>query len=107
MILCIQDIEALPLSFRKSHEATPLLPAPTPVLFPLDFAQLLQATSVNPASRARLSRVAAPSPARSGRAYAGTSRGQTVSGHGTLVSEKIDEEAEEDWDLVDEDFGLD
>ncbi|KAF7784897.1 hypothetical protein Agabi119p4_1062 [Agaricus bisporus var. burnettii] len=92
---------------RKSHEATPLLPAPTPVLFPLDFAQLLQATSVNPASRARLSRVAAPSPARSGRAYAGTSRGQTVSGHGTLVSEKIDEEAEDDWDLVDEDFGLD
>ncbi|KAI0784044.1 UV radiation resistance protein and autophagy-related subunit 14-domain-containing protein [Abortiporus biennis] len=37
---------------KKSHEALPYLPAPTPSSFPLDFTQLLQATSMNP-SRAR------------------------------------------------------
>lgn len=40
------------LPFRKSHATFPLLPAPTPAAFPLDFAQLLQATAANP-SRAR------------------------------------------------------
>ncbi|KAF8880842.1 hypothetical protein BD779DRAFT_1675695 [Infundibulicybe gibba] len=38
---------------RKSHEATPLLPPPTPPGFRLDSAQLLQATTANPTSRAR------------------------------------------------------
>lgn len=33
---------------RKSHATWPLLPPPTPPSFPLDFAQLLQATAANP-----------------------------------------------------------
>ncbi|KAI0341427.1 hypothetical protein BDW22DRAFT_1358967 [Trametopsis cervina] len=37
---------------KRSHATNPLLPAPTPPSFPLDFAQLLQATAANP-SRAR------------------------------------------------------
>ena len=36
------------LRYRKSHATLPLLPAPTPSQFPLDFAQLLQATAANP-----------------------------------------------------------
>ncbi|TFK66602.1 hypothetical protein BDN72DRAFT_823190 [Pluteus cervinus] len=36
---------------RHSHETTPYLSPPTPVTFGLDFAQLLQATTSNPASR--------------------------------------------------------
>ncbi|KAF9226032.1 hypothetical protein BS17DRAFT_800882 [Gyrodon lividus] len=38
---------------RRSHETTPLLPPPTPPAFPLDFAQLLQATTASPAGRGR------------------------------------------------------
>ncbi|KAH7912772.1 UV radiation resistance protein and autophagy-related subunit 14-domain-containing protein [Hygrophoropsis aurantiaca] len=38
---------------RRSHRTTPLLPPPTPATFSLDFAQLLQATTANPSSRAR------------------------------------------------------
>lgn len=33
--------------------------------------------------------------------------GRGIPGQTTLIGEKIDEEAEDDWDLVDEDFGLD
>ncbi|KAL4268515.1 UV radiation resistance protein/autophagy-related protein 14 [Pleurotus pulmonarius] len=36
---------------RRSHETHPLQPAPTPPSFPLEFTQLLQATTANPASR--------------------------------------------------------
>ncbi|KAF8337830.1 UV radiation resistance protein and autophagy-related subunit 14-domain-containing protein [Amanita rubescens] len=39
---------------KKSHETTPILPPPTPANFPLDFSQLLQATTANPVSRARV-----------------------------------------------------
>ncbi|KAF8734364.1 hypothetical protein AX14_003364 [Amanita brunnescens Koide BX004] len=39
---------------KKSHETTPILHPPTPATFPLDFSQLLQATTANPVSRARL-----------------------------------------------------
>ncbi|TFK49213.1 hypothetical protein OE88DRAFT_1633478 [Heliocybe sulcata] len=38
---------------RRSHETHPLLPPPTPPNFPLDFAQLLQATSAKPVPRQR------------------------------------------------------
>ncbi|PFH47462.1 hypothetical protein AMATHDRAFT_87715 [Amanita thiersii Skay4041] len=37
---------------RRSHETMPLLPPPTPATFPLEFAQLLQATTAKPTSRA-------------------------------------------------------
>lgn len=33
---------------RRSHAATPILPPPTPPTFPLDFSQLLQATTASP-----------------------------------------------------------
>ncbi|KAI0052006.1 hypothetical protein FA95DRAFT_1675524 [Auriscalpium vulgare] len=61
---------------RRSHQTYPLLPPPTPAGFPLDFAQLLQATAATPrTSRPKTKRVARP-------------------------SEKIPEEDE--WDLVDD-----
>ncbi|KAL6299304.1 UV radiation resistance protein and autophagy-related subunit 14-domain-containing protein [Sparassis latifolia] len=66
---------------RKSHETHPLLPAPTPPSFPLDFAQLLQATAANP-TRPR-------------------ARGTT--GRETHHAERIVEEDEDGWDLVDAD----
>ncbi|KAH0834642.1 UV radiation resistance protein and autophagy-related subunit 14-domain-containing protein [Lanmaoa asiatica] len=34
---------------RRSHETAPSLPPPTPASFPLDFAQVLQATTASPA----------------------------------------------------------
>lgn len=34
--------------FRRSHATTPVLPPPTPLTFPLDFQQLLQATTASP-----------------------------------------------------------
>lgn len=99
-------IITLSLPNRRSHESTPLLPPPTPASFPLDFAQVLQATSVNPASRARASRVSAPTSSRSGRTNTDISERRGISGQGTLIGEKIVEEAEDDWDLVDEDVGF-
>ena len=40
---------------RRSHATNPLLLAPTQPTFPLDFAQLLQATAANPSrTRARI-----------------------------------------------------
>ncbi|PBK88344.1 hypothetical protein ARMGADRAFT_937461 [Armillaria gallica] len=38
---------------KRSHETNPFLPPPTPAGFGLDFMQLLQATTANPASRVR------------------------------------------------------
>jgi hypothetical protein len=73
---------------RKSHETYPKLPDPTPPSFPLDFAQLLQATTANPSSRPRIKR-------------------HKYGAGGGIAREKIEEvskEAEEDgWDLVDDD----
>ncbi|KIM35826.1 hypothetical protein M413DRAFT_325441 [Hebeloma cylindrosporum] len=73
---------------RKSHETFPKIPDPTPPSFPLDFAQLLQATTANPASRPRIK------------------RHKHGAGEG-VARERIEEvsrEAEEDgWDLVDDD----
>ncbi|KAF9486126.1 hypothetical protein BDN70DRAFT_909737 [Pholiota conissans] len=70
---------------KKSHETYPPLPPPTPSSFALDFAQLLQATTANPASRPRAKRVH----------------------HATtgIARERIDEAPGEDeeWDLVDDD----
>jgi len=96
--------------YRTSHEATPLLPPPTPASFPLDFAQLRQATNMNPASRARVSRVSIPASTTSGssdRTGTTPSSGKHVSIQRTLRGQKIDEGVEDDWDFVDEDVGLD
>jgi len=95
---------------RRSHEATPLLPPPTPTSFPLDFAQLRQATNMNPASRARVSRISIPASTSSGplnRTSTTTSSGKHIPIQRTLRGQKIDEEVEDDWDFVDEDVGLD
>ncbi|KAH7925049.1 hypothetical protein BV22DRAFT_1105136 [Leucogyrophana mollusca] len=71
---------------RRSHKTTPLLGPPTPPAFPLDFAQLLQATTANPASRSR-------------------ARGSAARGTSTVRSprrqERIPEE-DEGWDMVDD-----
>lgn len=75
---------------RKSHETTPPLAPPTPSTFPLDFAQLLQATTANPASRVR------PRPSRSSKARRS---GTAVAGR----RESLIAEEEEGWDLVDGD----
>jgi len=85
-VLCSMPIQTF-LS-RKSHETYPKIPDPTPPSFPLDFAQLLQATTANPASRPRIK------------------RHKHGAGEG-VARERIEEvsrEAEEDgWDLVDDD----
>ena len=62
---------------RKSHATWPLLPPPTPPSFPLEFAQLLQATAANPTR-------------------------PKVKGTGARErrTERIVEEDEDGWDLV-------
>ncbi|KAK0458249.1 UV radiation resistance protein and autophagy-related subunit 14-domain-containing protein [Desarmillaria tabescens] len=53
---CVQLFALLPdfdFAPRRSHETNPFLPPPTPAGFGLDFMQLLQATTANPASRVR------------------------------------------------------
>lgn len=73
--------------YRKSHETTPPLPAPTPPTFSLDFAQLLQATTAHPASRVR----SRPSKTRRlSAAHSGRKEGPIV-------------EEDDGWDLVDGD----
>jgi len=62
---------------RRSHATHPLLPPPTPPSFPLDFAQLLQATAANP-TRAKA------------RGTGGRER----------RTERIVEEDEDGWDFV-------
>ncbi|KAJ3502342.1 hypothetical protein NLJ89_g8932 [Agrocybe chaxingu] len=71
---------------RKSHETYPHLSPPTPPSFPLDFAQLLQATAVHPSSKARTRR---PS-------------GKSSSALKKRIEETVKEE-EDGWDLVDDD----
>ncbi|PPQ83197.1 hypothetical protein CVT25_004255 [Psilocybe cyanescens] len=75
---------------RKSHESYPTLPPPTPPSFPLDFAQLLQATTANPSSRPR-----ARHPANRNGVGGGKSKDRV------LDTPKEDEE--DGWDLVDDD----
>ena len=47
--LLVNHIHMLLFHNRRSHATTPTLPPPTPPTFPLDFPQLLQATTASPA----------------------------------------------------------
>ena len=85
-VLCSMLIQTF-LS-RKSHGTYPKIPDPTPPSFPLDFAQLLQATTANPASRPRIKR----------------HKHGVGEGVARERIEEVSREAEEDgWDLVDDD----
>ena len=77
----LPPMRATHLRCSRSHQTYPLLLPPTPPSFPLDFAQLLQATAATPASR--------PRPARP--RTAGTNKNRS----------QIPEEDE--WDLLDDD----
>lgn len=70
---------------KRSHEAHPYLPPPTPSSFALDFSQLLQATTANPVSRTRPHKTRRRSSAK--------------------FKEPIPEVDEDGWDLV-EDTGF-
>lgn len=76
---------------RKSHETAPTLSAPTPPAFPLDFAQLLQATTANPSRRSGVGRAA------SDRVDGEQRRDREAGKDETIV--EVDGE-EEGWDLV-------
>ncbi|CAL1708405.1 unnamed protein product [Somion occarium] len=90
---------------RKSHATHPHIPYPTPPSFPLDFAQLLQATTSNPSrANARVrgfssshSKDAGGSGKRGGTSIVGTSGGRRMRGNGRR--EDVIEE-EDGWDLV-------
>jgi len=76
----------------------------------LDFAQLRQATKINPTSRAHVYRVSVPAPTTCGssdRTGTTSSSRKHILIPRTLRGQKIDEGVEDDWDLVDEDVGLD
>lgn len=81
---------------RHSHKTTPYLAPPTPATFSLDFAQLLQATTSNPASRSSGSR-------RTGLQSAPTSRRTVPLVRGAKVA-AIAETEEDGWDMVYHDF---
>ncbi|KAG0705114.1 hypothetical protein DFH29DRAFT_1033809 [Suillus ampliporus] len=68
---------------RRLHSTTPLLLPPTPALFMLDFAQVLQATAASPASTAQI---------RPGRSV-------QEAGIGRMRSEHIVEQ-EDGWDVA-------
>lgn len=105
--------------YRKSHETTPILPPPTPANFPLDFSQLLQATTANPVSRARV-KLAATSPGKirpertvsapstptvsssMSAAKSPTSGGARYAMHASMIREDfiLEEADEEGWNLV-------
>jgi len=96
--------------YRTLHEATPLLPLPTPASFPLDFAQLWQATNINPTSCTHVYHVSIPAPMTCGFSDctdATSSSRKKILIPRTLHGQKIDKEVEDNWDLVDEDIGLD
>ncbi|TFK66596.1 hypothetical protein BDN72DRAFT_823180 [Pluteus cervinus] len=80
---------------RNSHETTPYLAPPTPATFVLDFAQLLQATTSNPASRTG-KRSTKPS-------RRSTGDGRTSAGAAHRKQATIEEVDEDGWDLVEGD----
>ncbi|TRM62277.1 UV radiation resistance protein and autophagy-related subunit 14-domain-containing protein [Schizophyllum amplum] len=90
---------------RASHAATPRLPPPTPSSFPVDFAKLLQVTSVSPRARASSdTRSAGGDGAASpkGRNPTSDSRHSHTSRH-RQRQPRIEEEEEDGWDLLEGD----
>lgn len=112
---------------RASHAATPRLPPPTPSSFPVDFAKLLQVTSVSPRARASSDSRSGISSAGGGvSAGSGVSAGNGISAGGDGATSprsrnptsdsrhshtsrhrqrqpKIEEEEEDGWDLLEGD----
>jgi hypothetical protein len=83
---------------RRSHETTPSLPPPTSPSFPLDFAQVLQATTASPAKGRR--RVATRD------AMAGAGPDRSTSGVWPPTRRRPERIAEEDgWEVVEDDGG--
>ncbi|KIJ63013.1 hypothetical protein HYDPIDRAFT_134706 [Hydnomerulius pinastri MD-312] len=92
---------------RRSHETMRLLPPPTPPAFPLDFAQLLQATTASPAGRGRR-RAPGSGVTRAGDGEDRSSSVRSPRRQERWGQERIVEE-EDGWEVVDEDgaFGGD
>ena len=89
-------------SISRSHETTPSLQPPTPPSFPLDFAQVLQATTASPA-RGRRRVAAIGTDMIQDMAGVGSDRG-SASGVWSPTRRRRERIAEEDgWEVVDED----
>ncbi|KAK2464081.1 hypothetical protein APHAL10511_003911 [Amanita phalloides] len=101
---------------KKSHETTPILSPPTPATFPLEFSQLVQATTANPVSRARLKVTTKPSgrirpertistpstPISSAAKASAASAGTMHVMHASMIRDDLilEEEDDEGWNLV-------
>ncbi|KAF9237723.1 UV radiation resistance protein and autophagy-related subunit 14-domain-containing protein [Melanogaster broomeanus] len=88
---------------RRSHETTPLLLPPTPATFPLDFTQLLQATTASPTGRGRR-RAIGGGAIRGGDGGDSSSSVRSPRRQEKFGHERIAEE--EGWEVVDEDGEL-
>lgn len=88
------------VSISRSHETTPSLLPPTPVSFPLDFAQVLQATTASPARGRRRAVVVGTGMVGNDSASPSGVRSPT-----RRRPERIAEE--EGWEVVDDDDGGD
>ena len=91
---------------RRSHETTPSLPPPTPPAFPLDFAQVLQATTASPARGRR--RVAPGTGVVRDTTIAGEDRNGATPGVRSPMRRRPERIAEEEgWEVVEDDAGDD
>ncbi|KAF8555631.1 hypothetical protein OG21DRAFT_1507527 [Imleria badia] len=91
---------------RRSHETTPTLAPPTPPSFPLDFAQVLQATTASPARGRR--RVALVGTGVVRDTIPGTGEDHSGSGVRSPMRRRPERIAEEEgWEVVEEDGGDD
>lgn len=86
------------VSISRSHETTPHLPPPTPSTFPLDFAQVLQATTTSPTRARRRVAVVKAGVVRDNDAEGSTSGIRSLT---RRLPEQIAEE--EGWEVVAED----
>ncbi|KAN0085621.1 UV radiation resistance protein and autophagy-related subunit 14 domain containing protein [Tylopilus felleus] len=87
---------------RRSHETTPSLPPPTPPSFPLDFAQVLQATTASPARDRRRVALAGTGVVRDTMVGTREDRG-FVSGVRSPTQRRPEQIAEEEgWEVVED-----
>ena len=90
------------LSVSRSHETTPSLPPPTPPSFPLDFAQVLQATTASPARDRRRVALAGTGVVRDTMVGTREDRG-FVSGVRSPTQRRPEQIAEEEgWEVVED-----